>query len=497
MGQGEVSELRYDAAIIGAGAEGLAAATILARSGLSVIVIERGAAAGGRYATREFHPGYRASPFADDIAQIPAALFWTLDLARHGAVIAPPRHSLALWPDRHHLVSFGESGAVPLLAEADRRRQAVAARVLGAAKEAPQRSPFRSRNQESWPGEDWATMTLADVLATANLAPDAAAHLAALSLSGGVGDPFLHGSAIHLLHAGASGHHLSGGPAALAKALLGAARAAGVAFSFGLEASDIQRRDGRIVAVGLADGSEIAARSVVSTLDLKRTFLSFFSWNALPKLLVRRVNAFRMAGSTARVLFALEREPSLAASGAFYGPIHAAPDLARTREAFQAWRAGVLARELPVTFNFVTSRDPSLAPPAGAVVTATLGAVPFRLFDGAWTLEKRELLKARALDAAESVAPGFSALVVGAEVVAPPDIEDMLGATDGDLRGGEIAGDQMLGCGPWAEPALPRTPIAGLYLAGSHLTASAFASCVAGAAAAYALVADHARGKLK
>jgi len=122
-----------------------------------------------------------------------------------------------------------------------------------------------------------------------------------------------------------------------------------------------------------------------------------------------------------------------------------------------------------------------------------LGAIPFRLFDGAWTFEKRELLRRRALDALDLVWPGASGNVVASEVVAPPDIEDALGAADGDLNGGEIAGDQMLGAGPWPEHTLPRTPIAGLYLAGSHLTAGAFATCAAGATAAHALLADRAR----
>src|SRR5271155_2682164 len=67
--------LRYDAAIIGAGAEGLAAAILLGRAGLSVIVIERGRGAGGRLVMREFHPGFRASPFVDDIVEIPPQLF--------------------------------------------------------------------------------------------------------------------------------------------------------------------------------------------------------------------------------------------------------------------------------------------------------------------------------------------------------------------------------------------------------------------------------------
>ncbi|HTW36833.1 MAG TPA: FAD-dependent oxidoreductase [Rhizomicrobium sp.] len=488
--------MRYDAAIIGAGAEGLAAAILLGRAGLRVLVIERGSHAGGRLVTREFHPGFRASPFVDDIAEIPPRLFWSLDLARHGAIVAPPRVSRAVWQDRRHEIKFGENAeAAALLAVSARRRAEIAARVDSAAKTAPSRPLFLRRDPERWPAEDWATATLDGVLASAPLAPDAAAHLAALALSQSIADPFLEGSALHLLAAGASGHRLAGGPARLGEALLLAAQSAGAEFSFGLEASDIHRRNGRITGVGLADGSEIAAQTVISTLDLKRTFLTFFAWNALPPPLVRGVNAFRMAGSTARVLFAVARR--LAEDG----PIHVAPSLSRLSEAFQAWRAGVAAAHLPVTLNVVSARDPRLAPPSFSVVTATMGAIPFRLFDGAWTHEKREQLRHRATEALEFVWPGAGGSVVASDVVAPPDIEEAFAATDGDLLGGEIAGDQMLGAGPWSElgpdRVLPRTPVAGLYLAGSHLAAGAFATCAAGAAAAHALLADRARGWLR
>ena len=475
--------MRYDAAIIGAGAEGLAAAVLLGRAGLSVIVIERGSGAGGRLAMREFHPGFRASPFVDDIVEIPSRLFWSLDLARHGAVVVPPRVSRAVWPDRRHELTLGEGSA--LLELSAQRRSEIAARAEEAAKTTPSRDLFRRRDIETWPADDWATATLDGVLAGASLSADAVAHLAALALSQSAADPFLEGSALHLLAAGARGHRLAGGPARLGEALFAAAQAAGVEFSFGLEVSDIHRRDGRIAGVGLADGSEIAAQSVISTLDLKRTFLTFFAWNALPKPLVHGVNAFRMAGSTARVLFALERTLT------DDGPIHVAPDLSHMSESFHAWRSGVLAEHLPVKLNAVSARDPGLAPPSCSVVSATFGAIPFRLFDGAWTFEKRELLRRRATEALDLVWPGASASVVAAEVVAPPDIEDALGATDGDLNGGEIAGDQMLGV--WPEHAPPRTPVDGLYLAGSNLTAGAFATCAAGAAAAYALLADRTR----
>src|SRR6185312_17268930 len=73
-----------------AGPDGLAAAARLGRAGLKTIVIERATTVGGRCTTREFHPGFRASPFADEVAAIPAGIFWSLDLARRGALLAPP-----------------------------------------------------------------------------------------------------------------------------------------------------------------------------------------------------------------------------------------------------------------------------------------------------------------------------------------------------------------------------------------------------------------------
>jgi phytoene dehydrogenase-like protein len=465
--------VRYDAAIIGAGAEGLAAAALLAGAGARTIVLERSERAGGRATTREFHPGFRASPFADELPPIPADVYWALDLARRGAIFRPAPVSPA---------------ARRFLRDVELRATDIRARAVAEIDSAPHHSLFsKPAAPAPWPGEDWMAASLAEVLAREQ--QDIAAHLAAAALSG-VADPFLPGSALHLLTLPRCGF-VTGGLASLANALVGAAREAGADISLGRDVTDIRFAKGRVSGIGLADGSEIEARAVISTLDLKRTFLSFFQWNALPKEIVHAVGVFRMAGATARVLFALDTVLPVAARGR----IQVSSDLEHLAAANTVWRTGMIAPRLPVTLRIASAADPSLAPVGRSVVTATLGAVPYRLFDGAWTREKRDALRMQALAALEVTMPGASAHVIAAELIAPPDIEEALGATDGDLIGGELAADQMLSAGPWPEHPFPRCPLNGLYLAGSWLAMSG--TCAAGAAVARTVAADIASGTLK
>jgi phytoene dehydrogenase-like protein len=147
--------------------------------------------------------------------------------------------------------------------------------------------------------------------------------------------------------------------------------------------------------------------------------------------------------------------------------------------------------------RLVSASEPALAPAGQAVLTATLGGIPSRLFDGAWTHEKRDALRSRALAAIEDVLPGVAARLVGAELLVPPDIEEALGATDGDLWGGEIAADQMFGLRPGFDTACPRTPMEGLYLAGPSSAAGQLGTCASGAIAASAMIADLNAGRRK
>ncbi len=472
--------MRYDAAIIGAGTNGLAAAATLARAGLSVAVFERAERVGGRCATREFHPGFRASPFCDEIAPIPAAIFRALDLARHGALFMPSgdRFESDLTGDRFR-------------AEIQKRIAEHCAYALENAKQ-PKKHDWLRRPISIAPShrESWSARSLSDVLEEALPDENSRAHALATALDGRAADPYRGGSALHLLAPRAGSGMTMGGLETFANALRASAQAVGAVFSLGLEVSDVRLVKRRVTGIRLADGTEVEARAVISTLDLKRTFLALFAWKELPEAVARRTSAFRHAPAAARLLLALDALPDLPE-----GPVSV--QSCSAAQAYAAWRTGTVPDPPPMTLRWVSAADPRLAPAGKAVLTATLGTVPYQLFDGAWTNEKRVALRERALAQIEAVLPGLSARVLAAELIVPPDIEEVLAITEGDLDGGEIAPDQMFAQRGFAQCDAGRTPISGLYVGGRSAPAGPLGSSLAGVVAARAVICDLAGGHLR
>ena len=74
---------RYDTIIIGAGHNGLVCAAYLAQRGHKLLVLEASQEIGGMAASREFHPGFRAS-VAHAISHVPRKIADDLNLHAHG-----------------------------------------------------------------------------------------------------------------------------------------------------------------------------------------------------------------------------------------------------------------------------------------------------------------------------------------------------------------------------------------------------------------------------
>jgi phytoene dehydrogenase-like protein len=436
--------VHYDAAIIGAGANGLTAAAVLARAGLKVVVVERAFHPGGRLVTDAFHPGFSASAFADRAPEIPA------EVAAALALDVPL--SIERLPD-----------------DIRRRRDAVLAEIFAEARQ-PHRHGFFSRLRRAlapaqpphaWPAEDLASRQLADW-----------PRLRSWALIGRATDPELSGSALTLL--GLAGiEPAKGGLGALGAAFVRAA--SGAETRLGQEAGEVTVSCGRVTGLVLADGGQISANAVISTLDLKHSLLSLFPWTALPPPLRSLAAHFRMPGGAARLLLALKR-PSNAAA-----PLLLAGD-AQALSSFRHW---AVPAKPPLLADPVSVRDPSLAPAGGATLTVTVAGIPARLFDGAWTQERRLRLAASVLPRIEAALPGTMAALAGIRIILPPDMEARLGASGGDLDGGQLAPDQMLGFRPAARTAMP-----GFYLGGASAAAGPLGTGAAGYAAALSVLAD-------
>src|SRR4051794_39735007 len=81
--------MALDAVLIGGGVNGLVTATLLARAGLKVTVLERGERVGGCARTDEIAPGFTCPTLAH-AAAIDPALVRLLGLEQHGLRIIRP-----------------------------------------------------------------------------------------------------------------------------------------------------------------------------------------------------------------------------------------------------------------------------------------------------------------------------------------------------------------------------------------------------------------------
>src|SRR5258705_1196452 len=444
---------RFDAAIIGGGPEGLIAAIILARASLRVIVVEKQNAPGGRATTREFHPGFRASPYTDELPAMPSRLYRSLDLARHGAILVPAPASVLVCDSGTSLIfadaarsgrsvpAAARAGFLALRGEVEALRRTIEMRFASPAALRPRRWFAWRRQPRSapWPIESWARASLSDALARRS--PDAllGLHLAPDAASGRAVSPYLAGTALNALAPGVGlSGRTAGGLGRLGRALADAATEAGVVIRCDAEVSDIRVKHGRAVAL-VVGREEIEARVFLSTLDVKRTLLSLIAWSELPASIVKRVGHFRMAGQAARVLFALDAPPDFALSretpDAAAGPIHVVGSMKALTQAHEQWRAGRLADEPLVTLRLPAFADPRLAPIGKAVMTATISAVPSRM-SGGLEEPRREQLAAIALAAAERALPCVASLALAQHGIVGAHVQQALGATGGGLDGG-------------------------------------------------------------
>ena len=129
-------------------------------------------------------------------------------------------------------------------------------------------------------------------------------------------------------------------------------------------------------------------------------------------------------------------------------------------------RAGHPAADPHVELCFPSVHDPSLAPAGKHVVTIDVNSQPYTLADGSWD-EIRDTVADRAIEKLGAYFPNLPGSIIERQVLAPPDLEALLGIWGGHALHGEMAFDQLFNLRPVRGWADYRTPIDGLWLCGA------------------------------
>jgi phytoene dehydrogenase-like protein len=294
------------------------------------------------------------------------------------------------------------------------------------------------------------------------------------------GGPYQPGSALgllfHLLSGGADEiqgfyGHVIGGMGAITQALAAAGRKLGVEIRTASPVAKIQVTGGRASGVVLDDGTEIAARLVLSNADPKRTFLGMVEARELPAEFLQSIRAIKMDGPCAKVNLVLSEEPRVNGMPASFSPgerslFTLVPSLEFAERCYDIAKFGEIPEELWVDCVVASNVDTTLAPAGRHVMTCFVQYVPYKLRTGTWD-EKRQLLGDRVVKKIGEYAPNVPSAILARQVLTPLDLERTYGLTEGNIFHGDLNLEQLFFMRPVAGWAQYRTPIDGLYLCGA------------------------------
>ena len=211
---------------------------------------------------------------------------------------------------------------------------------------------------------------------------------------------------------------------------------------------------------------------VASNAHAQVTFLKLLDPRALPAEFVRDIETYRTKSAGFKINIACERLPQYSAFDAaacgfdYPSYTHIGPTIEYLEQAYDDAKHGGISRRPFVTPVTPTAVDDSIAPPGKHIVHLFGGHAPYDLAEGDWATRKDELAR-NALAVVDEFAPGFSSGIIGMQVLAPPDIEAILGIPGGHIFHGELSADQLFWSRPAPHYADYRSPIRGLYQCGS------------------------------
>jgi phytoene dehydrogenase-like protein len=501
---------RYDAIVVGAGHNGLTAAAYLARGGLRTLVLERREIVGGCCVTEEIAPGCRASTTSYIASMLRPEVIRDLELASHGLRMVPCEPSLQVpfldgtvlpwWSDRARTVAEMErisAADARTFVSVDEKLKRLARYLQPFFLEPPPDTHARGLSglleglrvgRRMWgiSGDEigqmvsFLTGSLGDFLDRHYESEKIKTLFLANNVYGKHGGPYQPGTALGLLFHLLSGGdhdlqgfmgHVIGGMGAITQAMAAACRKLGVEIRTSAPVMRIEVRGGSVRGVVLEDGTEIAAGTVLSNADPKRTLLGLVEAAALPAEFRDAVRGIKMDGPCAKVNFVLAEEPRVTGMPRDASPNQRSlftlvPSLAFAERCYDVAKHGEIPEELWVDCVVASNVDSTLAPSGRHVMTCFVQYVPYQLRNGTWDAN-RELLGDRVVKKIAEYAPNVPGAIIARQVLTPLDLERTYGLTEGNIFHGDLSLEQLFFMRPVPGWAQYRMPVEGLYLCGA------------------------------
>jgi len=504
--------MTYDALIVGAGHNGLVAAAYLARAGMRVCVLVRADVIGGATISEEVWPGWTVSAASYVCSLLHPSIAEELDLAAHGySVYRKSAASFTPLPDGRSLLLTRDEAEnareIAKFSERDVRGHAAFAdevSALGAAvfdsfeAQSPSWDAFDARTRAVFEGSaaDLVERFVETPVLQAEMVNDGLIGTYAGPRTAGTGYVLAHHNAGRALGIQGAWGFVRGGMGAVARAIASAARSAGAEIRASAPVASIAVKNGVAVGAVLEDGTEIAARSVLSNADPKTTFLRLAPPKTFDAPFEARVRGWKCVGVSLKVNFALGELPDYTARpGTNAQPhhgatIHVAPDIDYLQTAFEDAKAGTASVRPLIECYMQSPSDPTIAPPGKHLLSVFAQYFPYDRADGPWTQAMRERAADAIVAELAKVAPNLPGAIEARQILAPPDLERRFGLSGGHIFHGELLPGQI-----FERRFATKTPLQGLYLCGSGAHPGGCVTGVPGLRAARAVIADRASAR--
>lgn len=491
----------YDAIVIGAGHNGLAAATILAKEGLKVLDVEKNGYVGGMASTREVIKGFRHNVGAWAFMIFSQELMEIFELEKYGLEVIDPPTSLCDFgvPGEKPFVLYNNPEKLIEHFQKDHGKGALegfmgvldfcrpfsdlwfAARfdpppsigsIIDTAPDLQTKDILRRIFHSS-------TMDVVD-----EFFPDRQKHKHIKSMFAGMSTdasslgPYDPGSAFslayHLVPAGIGQFYklAKGGMGNVSEALRKSFEEKGGEVRLNARVNKVLIENGKAIGIELKGGEQITAKVVLSNLDTRTTFIDLVGEDNLDANFVGAVNRIKYGTPFIQIHCTLKELPEFTGDLAFLNEDNTRWFLSYTQgpEHYQhctdAIKWGRIPEDPMWAYYIPSCWDDSMAPSGYHTLTFFSFYFPI-LPPGKEHDRLKEEVTNKLIDEVNKYAPNFKDAVMDKVAFTSMNFEKMCGSTRGDYAHSLILPGQMFDFRPvvgWSEY---KTPIENLYLCGS------------------------------